>query len=245
MSDAAGKGQSLVASASAALALVGLLAMAGGAAAASLGWVPPLRGFGAFGLGLLGSLLAVPVGLLGLIATRGGRPGRSRTWLGIVGGLVGVAVAGVASAPGRGLPRINDITTDTADPPAFSAAGRAGPNQGRDLGYPGEEFAAQQRAAYPDLTPIDVPQPPAEALAEAERAARALGWEIVVVDPATGTLEANEISRLFRFVDDVVIRVRPRDGGSRIDVRSRSRDGRGDLGQNARRIRELRDELLR
>jgi uncharacterized protein (DUF1499 family) len=37
--------------------------------------------------------------------------------------------------------------------------------------------------------------------------------------------------------------VRPADGGSVVDVRSKSRDGQGDLGANARRIRAFRTAL--
>ena len=78
---------------------------------------------------------------------------------------------------------------------------------------------------------------PDQALALALETAESLGWEIVSVDPAAGRLEAREVSRIFQFVDDVVVRVRPMEAGAVIDVRSRSRDGRGDLGVNARRIR--------
>jgi uncharacterized protein (DUF1499 family) len=42
---------------------------------------------------------------------------------------------------------------------------------------------------------------------------------------------------LFGFKDDVVIRVRPLDAGSVIDVRSLSRIGGSDFGTNARRVR--------
>jgi uncharacterized protein (DUF1499 family) len=65
----------------------------------------------------------------------------------------------------------------------------------------------------------------------------------VRADPASGTVEAMETSRIFRFVDDVVVRVRPTDHGSVVDVRSKSRDGKSDLGANAARIRRLRDAL--
>ena len=59
-----------------------------------------------------------------------------------------------------------------------------------------------------------------------------------------GRIEATETSALFRFKDDVVVRIRPfQDGGSRIDVRSKSRVGRGDAGTNARRIRGFRERL--
>ena len=49
--------------------------------------------------------------------------------------------------------------------------------------------------------------------------------------------EAAVTSPTFLFVDDIVVRVRPEGDGSRIDVRSKSRDGKGDLGMNAKRIR--------
>jgi uncharacterized protein (DUF1499 family) len=70
-----------------------------------------------------------------------------------------------------------------------------------------------------------------------------LGWEIIAEDPSTGRLEATDTSALFQFVDDVAVRIRPTDGGVVIDVRSKSRDGRGDLGANAARIRAFRDAL--
>jgi uncharacterized protein (DUF1499 family) len=53
------------------------------------------------------------------------------------------------------------------------------------------------------------------------------------------------VTRIFRFVDDIVVRVRPSNGGSIVDVRSKSRDGRGDMGANAARIRAFRDKLAR
>jgi uncharacterized protein (DUF1499 family) len=70
-------------------------------------------------------------------------------------------------------------------------------------------------------------------------AVRALGLEIVHEDANAGQLEARATSRIFRFVDDVAIRVRPTGQGSLIDLRSRSRDGRGDFGVNAKRIETL------
>jgi uncharacterized protein (DUF1499 family) len=41
----------------------------------------------------------------------------------------------------------------------------------------------------------------------------------------------------FGFKDDVVVRIIPERGGSRVDVRSVSRVGRSDVGANAKRIR--------
>jgi uncharacterized protein (DUF1499 family) len=63
-------------------------------------------------------------------------------------------------------------------------------------------------------------------------------WTITQADPGAGTIEAVATTRVFGFQDDIVIRVRPDgDGASRVDMRSKSRDGQGDIGTNAARIR--------
>ena len=145
--------------------------------------------------------------------------------------LIGVAVAAVPIAgylKARSVPPINDITTDTENPPRYMTASRA---------YPGAEFARQQRAAYPDIAPVLLPQPPREAFAKAVAAAEAMGWEVVGRDAAAGTLEAVDTTKWFGFKDDIAVRVVPTPNGSRIDIRSKSRVGRSDIGTNARRIR--------
>ena len=79
--------------------------------------------------------------------------------------------------------------------------------------------------------------PPADAFLRALRVAESLGWEVAAKDGGAGAFYARDVSALFRFVDDVVVRVRPDGLGSIVDVRSKSRDGRSDLGANADRIR--------
>jgi len=137
----------------------------------------------------------------------------------------------------RALPSINDITTDTANPPAFVAvvplrAGSAVPTT-----YGGAETAAKQQSGYPDIRPLELAVPPDAAFARALDAAKSFGWEIDATDPASGRIEATATTPWFGFRDDVVIRVTPTPSGSRIDVRSLSRVGKGDLGANAKRIR--------
>jgi uncharacterized protein (DUF1499 family) len=66
----------------------------------------------------------------------------------------------------------------------------------------------------------------------------------VASDREAGRIEAVDSTFWFGFKDDVVIRVREAAAGStRIDVRSKSRVGVGDLGTNARRVRTLLDRL--
>jgi uncharacterized protein (DUF1499 family) len=47
----------------------------------------------------------------------------------------------------------------------------------------------------------------------------------------------------FRFKDDVIVRIRASGSGSRVDVRSLSRVGGGDVGTNFGRIRSYLDIL--
>ena len=111
------------------------------------------------------------------------------------------------------------------------------------MAYGGPAIAAQQKKAYPDLKPAVLGVPPAQAFDRAVDAAKKQGWEIVAAVPAAGRIEATDTTRWFGFKDDVVIRVRPEGAGSRVDVRSVSRVGRGDVGTNARRIRGFLDAL--
>ena len=64
-------------------------------------------------------------------------------------------------------------------------------------------------------------------------------WNLVADDPGSGEVKAEATSRVFRFVDDVRIRVSNREDVAVVDARSASRIGRGDFGQNARNIRTL------
>jgi len=70
-----------------------------------------------------------------------------------------------------------------------------------------------------------------------------MGWEVVGADAAAGTIEAVETTRFFGFKDDIAVRVAATPDGSRIDIRSKSRVGRSDIGTNARRIRVYAERL--
>ena len=104
-------------------------------------------------------------------------------------------------------------------------------------------MAAQQREAYPDIVPADYPVDTQAAFEAAVAAARDLGWTVVAMDEAGGRIEAIDRTFWFGFADDVVIRIRPTDAGSRIDVRSVSRVGVSDVGANAARIRDFLAQL--
>ncbi len=140
---------------------------------------------------------------------------------------------------GRSVPPIHDISTDTENPPEFVAVLPLRANAPNPPEY-AAEFTAQQKAAYPDLKPLEVDMARDAAFTAALDAVKAQGWEIVNSDKAAGLIEATETTTWFGFKDDIVVRVETLgEGRSVIDVRSKSRMGMSDLGANAARIRKL------
>lgn len=151
--------------------------------------------------------------------------------------------------PDEAVPAIHDISTDTEDPPRFVAvlplrAGAANTAEyGRSPDMTPERLAELTQAAYPDLTTMMLPVAPDEAFERALDAVEELGWELVAAAPEEGRIEATDTTFWFRFKDDIVIRIRPADGGAAIDARSVSRVGVGDAGTNARRLRRFFEVL--
>ncbi|MFQ5697048.1 MAG: DUF1499 domain-containing protein [Myxococcota bacterium] len=214
--------------------------LASGPLAAHFEILSPLRGFEIFGVGVVLALLsAIALGGAAAYAALYGRAWRRaavRAALLPIG--VVVVVLGL-QAQGGGGP-FNDVTTDLEDPPVFHAGPAAG------IGYP-EDFVAMQRKQYPDLGPRHLSASVEASWTRALEAARAMPrWQITSADPDAGQIEAVATTRVFRFRDDIAVRLRPEQAppgavsegsDTRIDIRSRSRDGRGDLGANAARIR--------
>lgn len=141
-------------------------------------------------------------------------------------------------------PRINDITTDVANPPVFTHAGQLAPNADRDMAFP-KGNAEIIPGAYPRLAPLGMNLSPDQGYARALEVAKARkDWEITHEDPAGRVFEGVATTKLFRWRDDFVVRVTPTpEGTSRVDMRSKSREGESDLGANARRIEMYLDDL--
>src|SRR5438105_13257544 len=137
----------------------GFLAVAlivAGAVAANRGLTAPFMGFQLFALGMLISVLGLVLGAIGFWSTRGGgdlAPAHSRAIIGtIVCGAVTVLFVTLL-VRGRHYPPINDITTDTENPPEFVHAAELPPNQGRDLKYNKAKYADRQRQGYGEIAP--------------------------------------------------------------------------------------------
>ena len=220
-----------------AIGLLAVLAMLLGPLLAHFEVVPPLAGFGMFALG---GIIAAIVGLVSLVQLV---RGYGITAGGALGLLAAVGFVYIAVSQGGGHPRINDFTTDLADPPAFTHAKSIPQNAGRDMAYP-KDWAAIQRECCADLHPAVLAMAPRDAYAKALGQAKAMPtWTVVAEDPTGLMIEAVSTSNLFRFQDDVVIRIQPDGSGSKVDMRSKSRDGKGDMGVNTARIRSYIDAL--
>jgi len=207
-----------------------------------LGWWPFTTGFSLLRYGTIAALLSIPLLAWGTWRVRLRRP-RVLAVLGLFVALPAIALPLSWLYLATTLPVIHDISTDLDHPPDFVAVVPLRSDAPNPVVYGGPEIAAQQRQAYPDILPLHLSLPPAEAYARAAALARRMGWEIVAEDPQAGRIEATATTLLFGFKDDVVVRITPEEAGSRIDVRSLSRVGRSDVGTNARRIRSYLQRL--
>jgi uncharacterized protein (DUF1499 family) len=98
---------------------------------------------------------------------------------------------------------------------------------------------------YADLRPQQFKQPYERVFDAALATAQALGWEVTARDRDRGEIRAVATTRVFRFKDDVTITIGREGEGVVVNVRSHSRIGKGDLGTNARRIRQFQAELAK
>ncbi len=236
------------------LALAGfLLAVISACAAALSGfgnrweWWDYVTGFVILRWAAYVGLAAAALSLAGGIVSRPGRLQHGIAFS-VAGIIIGLTVTGIPWSwlhTAQRVPHIHDITTDTRNPPRFVSVLRLRKNAQNSVEYGGPEIAAQQHRAYPDIVPLMLPMPPAQAFERALAEARHRGWVIVDANPAEGRIEATATTFWFGFKDDVVIRIVPAPGGSRLDIRSVSRVGVSDVGTNASRIRSYLKELGR
>lgn len=228
-----------------------LIALTGSGLAVLAAFAAVLSGLGSrwgwwhFGTGFKMLLAAAGIGLIAAIADLWsavrirGRAARHVLMVALGGALIGLAATGVPAvwiAEAYSMPAIHDITTDPDDPPAFRAIMPLRQDAANPAEYGGAGVAAQQHKAYPQVRPLILPLAPREAFDRALAEARKMGWNVVAADASVGRIEATAETFWFGFKDDIVVRVRADDFGSRVDVRSVSRVGIGDLGTNARRI---------
>lgn len=229
---------------SARLAIAAIAVSAIGLTLARYDLIAKLAGFSALlGAGLIAAVALVAAAVSLLAGRRAANPHRGRAVVGLVIGLAFVGFLASRPLTTGNAPAIHDITTNLANPPQFEVL-KLRPDNLVGVGSV-ENWRKVHAAAYGQLRSIIVAKPVPEATADAVRIARAKGWDIVVSDPARGHVEATASVSYIRFKDDVALRIVPDGEGrrSRVDIRSVSRVGVGDLGVNARRITEFLEAL--
>jgi uncharacterized protein (DUF1499 family) len=202
--------------------------------------------FAAFATALAIAVVAILLAFASFIGIwRQGYAGLGRAFVAIVLGLILLAYPGYLGYRAAKLPMINDITTDTENPPKFDVLARLRPRGTND--YPGAQVAALQQKAYPDIGPLELNVRPQVAYNLALKLVTKRKWHIVDAEPPTpgreGVIEAVARTLIMGFRDDIVVRVSLSGTGSKIDLRSASRIGRSDLGANASRIRAFLEEI--
>lgn len=100
-------------------------------------------------------------------------------------------------------------------------------------------------AEYPEVQPQYYTADPARVFDEVRGSVMEMeAWSVATEDRNQGTLSAVRNTRFDLFQDDVEIRVEAvTEFATSVNVVSKSRVGKGDLGQNARNIEELFAEL--
>lgn len=143
----------------------------------------------------------------------------------------------------QSVPAIHDISTDLESPPEFNAMVRLRAEAPNPPEYAGEETANAQREAYPEIQPLILDADLQDVMDEAVMLVVNRRWELVAINRQQGRIEATEKLAWFGFKDDVVLRFSETSEGTRVDMRSKSRIGRSDVGVNAKRIEQFLDDL--
>lgn len=215
------------------IAITAMVTIAVSVAGYRLGWWRHPQAFSLFGWATYAAITALILSAYGFLRTRSQYQQRGKLLAisGIVLSLPIITATVLFEYSAKAYPHINDISTNTIDPPSFW-------DVDEPMEYPGESVAELQQAAYPDVVPLLVPVTSEQAFEHALAIITDKGWDIVANVPGEGRIEAVVTSLLYGFKDEVVIRISPSDGETIVDVRSRSRIGKIDRGTNAKRIRK-------
>jgi Protein of unknown function (DUF1499) len=183
----------------------------------------------------------------GRVWHHGDRGGRNIA-KGIVVSLLVLTPFAVTLYRGFVYPELNDISTDTLDPPQFARAALArGP--GMNPVVPINAAAGKLRAdRYPEVVGRRYEMPIDRVLSTVLALVGRRGWQIFQAPEAQLgspeiTIEALAKTRLLAFPNDVAIRLTDEETSTYVDMRSASRFGKRDFGDNAARIKAFLDEL--
>jgi uncharacterized protein DUF1499 len=213
----------------------------------------------AVGLGLLA--LALALAWLYSALSRNQGAGKRMGLIALLGALAFLYSPAMYVYYGFAALPIHDATTDPEHPPDYVAlakvpsansriydGSRRIPYSGPDARYRGTQVTVDYafHDKYPRLTKphSGLLISPQKAFWRAHDAAQRLGWTIVDTDEKNLRIEATDRSFWFGRISDIVIRVRQAGAiGSRVDVRSMSREAGNDHGRNVARLKAFFNEF--
>jgi hypothetical protein len=193
------------------------------------------------GFGLAAAALVLAAAALVDIWSRGDE-GAGDAFAGLLYAAPAAILLGLMLSALWAYPHLNNVATDTDDPPQFWSIEVPGP-----AAIPPEQ-AELQHDAYPEIAARLYPLAIERVYDAAKTVVRQRGWEVTLdIPPAepdsVAKVEAVARTLLFAFRDAVAVRIAGTEEGTRLDVRSASMMGEHDLGQNARRIQAFLDAL--
>jgi Protein of unknown function (DUF1499) len=216
---------------------------------------------GAMALAIVAILLAFGAGIM---IWRDGLGGLREAVTAVAIGLALIAYPAYFAMRAYQLPAIHDVTTDPIDPPQFDVIARLRPRDANPITYEGLYAAELQHAAYSDIEADQTTATPQEAFDVAMKVITKRRWRVVNARPPAqglpptrvsnprgpqdsaardGVIEGVARSPLLGFREDIVVRIRATNDGTRIDARSASRYGRRDFGSNAMRVTNLMSDI--
>ncbi len=230
------------------VAIIGLALIALSGPLAKAGVFSPMLGMLGYTIASVLLIIALVIALRALLGNlkEPALENTVTTWI-IVALGVGITGLNALTIQGSaGVPPIHDITTDVQNPPAFVdiVALREGAGAPNPAQYMDDGTAELQLEAFPDVKTLRIEGAYDDVFADALNVAEDdMEWQIVAANLAEGRIEAVATTGYVGFKDDVVIRIRDEGDAVAIDVRSKSRMGKGDMGANAKRILAFLDEL--
>jgi uncharacterized protein (DUF1499 family) len=202
-----------------------------------------------FAAALAMAVIAILMALIALVSVwRHGIEGLGAATAAILIGVALLAYPAYLGTKALRLPAIADVTTDPIDPPRFETIGRLRSREANPIAYAGLYAAELQKAAYPDIVPLETTTSAQTAYEAARTVIAKRRWQVINERPPQpgrrdGYIEAVARTPIMGFRDDVAVRIRAIGQGARVDVRSASRYGRHDFGTNAARVRVLLDDI--
>lgn len=191
-----------------------------------------------------------------LFAISGFRHFWKHGWYGLKSAALGLLLATLVLIPYAvwsykfiSLPRLLDVSTDITDPPQLAMAEAIRTPEMNPVREPSRTEELLRSEAYPDVVGRQYEQAPDAVVEAVQGLVTDRGWSILSPGLSTQlgpvTVEALAHSLLLGFPADVAIRIEGGSDGTRVDMRSASRYGIHDLGDNALRIQRFLEDLDR